>query len=165
MERYCKNTTKSFIIDVWYGCKYTPEVVHCKIYLKWMNAKMLEKAFLQCGPCRRYPYAEISQDIRSSSWHMYYHIVVLKNLAKPTGMHLHRSLFSIRNLQLHRKRDAGMYRFWWLLRNYLGTLLSWRTNIFIIMKIYREIHSSFKKQTLLETMYPREPLIESWHWT
>ena len=105
-------------------------------------------AFLKCGLCRIYFYVGISQDIRSSSSHMYYYIVVLKNLAKLTGMHLHRSLFSIRNLQLHRKRDAGMYRFWRLLRNFLGTLLSWRTNIFVIMKIYREIHSSFKKQTL-----------------
>ena len=122
-------------------------------------------AFLKCGLCRIYFYVGISQDIRSSSSHMYYYIVVLKNLAKLTGMHLHRSLFSTSNLQLHRKRDAGMYRFWWLLRNFLGTLLLWRTNIFIIMKIYREIHSSFKKQTLWETMYPWEPLIESWHLT
>ena len=41
MERFCENTTaKSFIIDVWYGCKYTPEVVQD---LKWMNTKILEK--------------------------------------------------------------------------------------------------------------------------
>ena len=45
MERFCENTTaKSFIIDVWYGCKYTPEVVQdSKINLKWMNTKILEK--------------------------------------------------------------------------------------------------------------------------
>ena len=45
MERFCENTTaKSFIIDVWYGSKYTPEVVQdSKINLKWMNTKMLEK--------------------------------------------------------------------------------------------------------------------------
>ena len=43
--RFCKNATaKSFIIDVWYGCKYTTEVVQdSKINLKWMNTKMLEK--------------------------------------------------------------------------------------------------------------------------
>ena len=34
--RFCKNTTaKSFIIDVWYGCKYTTEVAQdSKINLK-----------------------------------------------------------------------------------------------------------------------------------
>ena len=45
MERFCENTTpKSFIIHVWYGYKYTPEVVQdSKINLKRMNTKMLEK--------------------------------------------------------------------------------------------------------------------------
>ena len=45
MERFRENTTaKSLIIDVWYGCKYTPEVVQgSKINLNWMNIKMLEK--------------------------------------------------------------------------------------------------------------------------
>ena len=143
---------------------------------------MLEKtAFLQCGPSRRYLYARISQDIMSSSARMYCYIVILKNLAKLTGMHLHRSLFSTCNLQLHRKRDAGIYRFRWVLRNFLGTYLlwktscglvlkgefygKWRTNILIIIKIYREVYSSFKKQTLWGKMYLWEPLIESWHWT
>ena len=143
---------------------------------------MLEKtAFLQCGPSRRYLYARISQDIMSSSARMYCYIVILKNLAKLTGMHLHRSLFSTCNLQLHRKRDAGIYRFRWALRNFLGTYLLWKTscglvlkgefygkwgtNILIITKIYREVYSSFKKQTLWGKMYLWEPLIESWHWT
>ena len=45
MEGFCKNAmAKSFIIDLWYGCKYTSEVVQdSKINLKWMNTKMLEK--------------------------------------------------------------------------------------------------------------------------
>ena len=45
MERFRENTTaKSLIIDVWYDCKYTPEVVQdSKINLNWMNIKMLEK--------------------------------------------------------------------------------------------------------------------------
>ena len=45
LERFCENTTaKSFIIDDWYGCKYTPDVVQdSKNNLKWMNTKMLEK--------------------------------------------------------------------------------------------------------------------------
>ena len=123
-------------------------------------------AFLQCGLSRRYLYVGISQDIRSSSSHMYYYIVVLKNLAKFTEMHLHRSLFSTCNLQLHRKRDAGIYRFRWVLRNFLGTLLLWKTscrlvlkggfyekwitNIFIIIKIYREVHSSIKKTDIVK---------------
>ena len=121
-------------------------------------------AFLKCGLCRIYFYVGISQDIRSSSSHMYYYIVVLKNLAKLTEMHLHRSLFSTCNLQLHRKRDASIWRFRWVFRNILGTLLlwktscglvlkgefheKWRTKTFIIIKIYCEVHSSFKKQTL-----------------
>ena len=32
-------------------------------------------------------------------------------------------------------------------------------------KRYREVDSSFKKQTLRGTVYIWEPLIESWHWT
>ena len=95
---------------------------------------------------------------------------------KLTGMHLH--LFSTCNLQLHLKRDASIYRFKWVLQNFLGTLLlwksscglvlkeefyeTWRTNILIIIKIYREVHSSFKKQTLWGKRYLWEPLIESW---
>ena len=115
-------------------------------------------AFLQCGPCRRHLFAGIPQDIRSSSSHMYYYIVVLKNLAKLTGMHLHRSLFSTCNLQLHRKRDAGIYRFRWVSRNFIGTRLLWKTsfktslvlkgicyekwraNLLIIIKIYGQVH-------------------------
>ena len=32
------------MINVWYGCKYTPEVVQdSKINLKWINTKILEK--------------------------------------------------------------------------------------------------------------------------
>ena len=138
-------------------------------------------AFLQCGPCRKYFYAGMSQDIRSSSSHMYYYIVVLKNLANLTGMHLHQSLFSTCNLQLHRKRDAGIYRSRWVFWNFLGALLlwktscelalkgefyeKWRTNILIMIKIYREVHSSFKKQTLRGKLYIWEPFIENWHWT
>ena len=125
-------------------------------------------AFLQCGPCRRYLYSGISQDIRSSSSHMYYYIVVLKNLANLTGMHLHQSLFSTCNLELHWKRDTGIYRFQWVLQNFLGTLLlcklgskgelyeKWRTNILIMIKIYREVHSSFKKTDIVrENVYLR----------
>ena len=117
--------------------------------------------YLQCGPCRGYPYVGISQDIRSSSLHMYYYIVILKNVAKFTGMHLHKSLFSTRNLQLYQKRDAGTYSFlvvWW---NFLRTILlwkttcelvlkgelyeKWQTDVLTIIKRYREVDSSFKK--------------------
>ena len=114
------------------------------------------------GPCRRYLYAGISEDIKSISSHMYYCIVIFKNLTKLTGMHLHRSLFSTCNLQLHRKRDAGTYSFMLVLRNFLGTLLLWKTScelvlkgqfyekrqtdILIIIKRYREVDSSFKKR-------------------
>ena len=138
-------------------------------------------AFLKCGPCRRYLYTGISQDIRNSSSHIYYYIVVLEKKAKLTGMHLHRSFFSTCSLQFHQKRNAGIYRFWWVLQNFLGKLLlwktscglvlkgefyeKWRTNILITIKIYREVHSSFKKQILWGKMYLWEPLIESWHWT
>ena len=117
-------TAKSFIIDVWYGTKYIPKVMEdSKINLKRMNTKMLEKiAFLQCGPCRGYPHVGISQGIRSSTSHLYYYVVVLKNLAIFTAAHLHRSLFSTCNLQLHWKRDAGTYSFLWVLR----TLLLWK---------------------------------------
>ena len=118
-------------------------------------------AFLQCRPWRRYSYVWISKIIRSSSSHMYYYLVVLKNLAKFTGTHLHRGFFSTCNLQLHRKRDAGTYSFLWVSRNFLGALLLWKTScelilnggfyekwwtdILIIMKIYREVDNVFKK--------------------
>ena len=140
---------------------------------------MLEKTiFLQLRPCRGYFYVRIPQDIRSGSSHMYYYIVVLNSLAKFAGMHRDRSLFSTCKLQLHWKRDAGKYSFLWVLRNFLGTLLlrktscelvlkvefheKWWTDILIKIKRYRELDSSFKKQTLLGIW---EPLIESWHWT
>ena len=54
-------------------------------------------------------YAVISEDIKSISLHMYYCIVIFKNLTILTGMHLHRSLFSTCNLQLHRKRDTSIH--------------------------------------------------------
>ena len=139
--------------------------------------------FFQCGPCRRYLYAGISQDIRSSSSHMYYYIVILKKVAKFAGIHVHRSLFSTCNLQFHQKRDTGTYSFLLVLRNFLGTLLiwktscklvlkgklyeKWRTDILIIIKISWSRTSSnfFKKQTLQGKVYIWESLIESWHWT
>ena len=84
-------------------------------------------------------------------------------------MHLHHSLFSTCNLQLYRKRDAGTYSFLLVLRNFLGTLLlwktfckwvlkgelyeKWRTDLLIIVKRYREVDSSFKKQTLQGKVY------------
>ena len=107
-----------------------------KINLKGMNTKMLEKiAFLQCGPCKRYPHVGISQDIRSKTSRMYYYVVALKNLAKfTTGTHLHRSLFSTCNLQLHWKRDAGTYSFPWVLWNFLRTLLLWKTSCELDLK-------------------------------
>ena len=138
-------------------------------------------AFFQCGPCRRYLYAQISQDIRSSSLHVYYYIVVLKNLAKLTGMHLHQKLFSTCSLQLHRKRDAGIYRFQWDVRNFLGILLLWKTSCGLVLK--REIlwkmenqhfyynkdiswsPQLFQKTDTVRKMYLWETLIESWHWT
>ena len=138
-------------------------------------------AFLQCGPWKRYLYVGISQDIRTSCSLMYYYINVLKNLAKLTGMLQHQSLFSTCNLQLHWKRDSGKYRFLCVLQKFLGTLLlwktscklvlkgefyeKWRTDILIIIKIYREVDSFFKKQTLWEKVYIWEQSIERWHWT
>ena len=125
--------------------------------------------YLQCGPCRGYPYVGISQNIRSSTSHMYYYIVILKNIAKFTGMYLHYSLFSTSNLQLYQKRDAGTYSFlvvWW---NFLWTILlwktfwklvlkgelyeKWQTDVLIIIKWYCEVDSSFKKQTLQGKVY------------
>ena len=121
MERFCENTTaKSFITDVWRGCKYTPEIAQdSKINLKWMNSKMLEKTV-------HFFNVDFAENISTQGYpkisKMCYYIVVLKNLTKLKGMHQHRSLLSSCNLQLHRKRDAGIYRFPWVLRNFLGTL-------------------------------------------
>ena len=68
-------------------------------------------AFLQYGPCKRYLYVGISQDMRRSSSHMYYYIVVPKNLAKFTRMYLHRGLLSTCNLQLYRKETPAYIAF------------------------------------------------------
>ena len=126
-----------------------------QISLKRMNTKMLEKtAFLQCESLSR------RRDIlmfRSSSWYMYYY---------STRMHLNRSFCTV--------------VFWSFLQNFLGTLLlqktscelvfkgefykKWQTNILIIIKRYREVDSSFQKQTLRGKVHISEPLIESWHW-
>ena len=68
-------------------------------------------AFLQYGPCKRYLYVGICQDMRRSSLHMYYYIFVRKNLAKFRRMHLHRGLFSTCNLQLYRKETLAYIAF------------------------------------------------------
>ena len=84
-------------------------------------------------------------------------------------MHLHHSLFSTCNLQLYRKRDAATYSFLLVLRNFLGTLLLWKTScelvlkeelyekwqtfVLFIIKRYRQVDSSFKEQTLQGKMY------------
>ena len=133
--------------------------------------------YLQCGPCRGYPYVEISQNIRSSTSHMYYYIVILKNVAKFTGMHLHHSRCSTCNLQLYQKRDAGTYSFLLVWSNFLGTLFlwkttcelvlkgelyeKWQTDLLIIVKRQREVDSSFKKQTLQGKVYIRELFVEN----
>ena len=93
-------------------------------------------------------------------------------MANLTGMHLQCGLFPTCNLQLHRKRDTGIYRFWWVLRNFLRTPLlwktfcelvlkgefyeKWRTNILIMIKIFSEGPSSFKKADIVrENVYLR----------
>ena len=84
-------------------------------------------------------------------------------------------------LQLHWKRDAGISGFLWVLWNFLGALLLLKTSyelvlkgqfyekrqtdVLIIIKRYREVEGSFKKQTLWGKVCIWEPLIESWHWT
>ena len=112
----------------------------------------------------------LRRDIRRyQKQQMYYYIVVLKYLAKLTGMDIYRSLFSSCNLQHHWKRDASIYSFLRALRNFLGALLlrkpscelglkgelyeKRRASILIIIKIYREVGSSFKKQTLQGKVY------------
>ena len=118
------------------------------------------------------PYVGISQNIRSSSSHMYCYVVVFKNLAKFTGMLLHQRLFSTCNLQLHWKRDLGTYSVLWVLRNFLRTLLIWKTScklnlieefykkrqtdILIKIKIYRKVDSFFKNTDIAkESVYLR----------
>ena len=96
-----------------------------KINLKWMNIKMLKKTvhFFDMNLIEDISNVGISKDIRSSSSHMYYYIVTLKHLAKFTGMHRHRRLFSTCSLQLHWWRDAGTSSFLWVLKKFLGTRL------------------------------------------
>ena len=133
---------------------------------------MLEKTvFLICEPCGGYSYVGICKFIRSRSSLMHYYVVVLKHLAKFTGTHLHRSLFLTCNFNFIR-RDIGTYSFLSVLRNFLGTLLSWKssgklilkgecykkwwTDILIIIKIYREVDSFFKKTEIArESVYLR----------
>ena len=120
----------------------------------------------------------IPQDIRSSSSHMYCYIVVFKNLTKLTGMHLHRSLLLTCNLQLYRKRERRLhiwfsvsfvkfFRKTFIMENLLKigferrTYEKWRTDVLIIIKRYREVDSSFMKQTLRGKVYIEEPLIEN----
>ena len=96
-----------------------------KINLKWMNIKMLEKTvhFFDMNLIEDISNVGISKDIRSSSSHMYYYIVALKHLAKFTGIHRHRRLFSTCSLQLHWWRVAGTSSFLWVLKKILGTRL------------------------------------------
>ena len=74
--------------------------------------------------------------IRSSSSHMYYYVVVLKNLAKFTWTHLHRSLFS-----------TCTYSFLWVLRNFLETLLLWKTSCELILN--REFYERWWTDTFI----------------
>ena len=147
-----------------YIFKYTPEVVQdSKINLKWINTKMLEKTahFFNVDIVEdtvrkdipRYQNQQFTQALL---------IVVLKNFAKFTGMHLHRSFFSTCDLKLYWKGNADIYSFLWVLQLFLGTALLWKTScdlvlkgefyengeptFFIIIKIYREVDSSFKKK-------------------
>ena len=78
---------------------------------------------------------------------MYYYIVVLKNVAKFTGMHLHRSFFSTCNLELHRKRHAGTYSFLLVLRKILGTLLLWKTFCELVLR--GELYEKWRTDTLV----------------
>ena len=112
-------------------------------------------AFLQCKPWRRYSYVWISKIIRSSSSHMYYYLVVLKNLAKFTGTHLHRGFFSTCNLQLHRKRDAGtqlsvsfakFFRNTFIMENLLRTDFEQR----ILRKMVNR-HSQYNKKYIMQS--------------
>ena len=73
---------------------------------EYQNARQ-NCAFLKCGLCRIYFYVGISQDIRSSSSHIHYYIVVLKNLAKT-----HRNppaLESLFNLQPSTSSEMSTY--------------------------------------------------------
>ena len=169
-----------------YIFKYTPEVVQdSKINLKWIKYQNAGEncAFLQIEDTvrkdiPRYQNQQFTQALL---------IVVLKNFAKFTGMHLHRSFFSTCDLKLYWKGNADIYSFLWVLQLFLGTALLWKTScdlvlkgefyengeptFFIIIKIYREVDSSFKKknqkknQTLRRKVYIWEPFKESWHWT
>ena len=63
------------IINVWYGPKYTPEVVQdSKISLKWINTKIMEKTvdFINVDLVEDIPTYGVSLDIRRGSLHMYY---------------------------------------------------------------------------------------------
>ena len=61
-------------------------------------------------------------------------IVVLRNYAKFTVMHLHRSLFSTCNLQLYWKRDVGIHIFRLILQNFSGTTLLRKNTCELVLK-------------------------------
>ena len=101
---------KRFIIDVWYGSKYTAEVVQdSKIGLKWMSAEMLEKTvhFHNMDLAGDTPRRDIPS-IRSNSLHMFCWIVVLKNYAKFTVMHRW-LFFNLQPATLSKKRRRHTY--------------------------------------------------------
>ena len=120
--------------------------------------------FLQCQPFKRYLYLGISRDIISSGAPIYYYIDVLKNSAKVTGMHLHRSLYLTCNFQLHwffrntftmenLPRTSVKRRIFWKTENrhYYNEDMSWSWQL-------------FQKYTLRGKVFIWEILIEGWHW-
>ena len=66
---------------------------------------------------------------------MYYYKVVLNSLAKFKGTYRDRSLFPTCNLQLHWERDARIYIFLLVLRNFSGTGLLRKTFCELVLKV------------------------------
>ena len=71
---------------------------------------------------------------------------VVENFAKFTGMHMNRGFFSTYSLQLYWKRDAGLYSFLWVLRNFLGTTLLRKTSCELNLK--REFYKKWQTDIL-----------------
>ena len=88
--------------------------------------------------------------------HVLLNSFVFKSVAKFTGMRMHWSLFSTCYFQHHRKRDASIYNFRWVLRNFLRTLLWWNIYCENLLHTYYNTEISRRWQPFQKTDNAKE---------
>ena len=136
-------TAKSFIINVWYGSKYTPEVLQdSKINVKWTNTEMLEKTVHFFNVFISEPESLFNLQHWTSLEKRRRHIQLFSEFCE-----FFRNTFIMENL-LRTGFKRIIFRKMAKQNSYYNKKISWSRQL-------------FQKQTLRGTVYIWEPLIES----